>query len=65
MVEATDASTSFVSVELDATRAASSAALFADHPNVTVVLATWTELRGHGPFDLVGARRWRQGQGTG
>jgi predicted O-methyltransferase YrrM len=53
MVDAADASTSFVSVELDATRAAAAAALFADHPNVRVLCGNWTELRDHGPFDLL------------
>ncbi len=53
MVEATDPATTFVSVERDATRAASSAELFADRPNVTVVHGNWTELRPHGPFDLL------------
>lgn len=53
MVEATSASTSFVSIELDATRAAASAALFADHPNVRVLHGHWTRLRQHGPFDLL------------
>lgn len=53
MVEATDASTSFVSVEIDASRAAVSAALFADHLNVCVVHDSWTALRGYGPFDLL------------
>jgi predicted O-methyltransferase YrrM len=53
MVEATNASTSIVSIELDAARASSSAALFADHPNVHVVHGDWSELREHGPFDLL------------
>jgi hypothetical protein len=53
MVEATDDSTSFVSIELDAARAAASAALFADHSNVRVVHGDWRELREHGPFDLL------------
>lgn len=53
MIEATDASTSFVSIERDATRAAASAALFADLPNVRVVQGDWKGLREHGPFDLL------------
>lgn len=53
MVEATDASTTFVSIERDAARAAASAALFANQPNVRVVHGDWTELRDHGPFDLL------------
>jgi predicted O-methyltransferase YrrM len=53
MVGATDPSTSFVSVEIDATRAEGSAGLFAEHPNVRVVNGNWTELRAFGPFDLL------------
>lgn len=53
MVEATDATTSFVSVELDGTRAEASAGLFVEQPNVQVINADWTELRGFGPFDLL------------
>ncbi len=53
MVAATDPSTTFVSVERDATRAARAAALFADRPNVQVVHGDWTELRASGPFDLL------------
>lgn len=53
MVEATEASTSFVSIELDAARAGASAALFADYANVGVLHGDWRELREHGPFDLL------------
>jgi predicted O-methyltransferase YrrM len=53
MVEATDPSTSFVSIERDATRWAASAAIFAEYPNVRVLHGDWTELREHGPFDLL------------
>lgn len=53
MINATDESTSFVSVERDAGRAAASAALFAGRPNVRVVHGNWTDLREHGPFDLL------------
>lgn len=53
MVEATDASTPLVSVERDPVRAAASAAVFADRPNVRVLRGDWRELRGHGPFDLL------------
>jgi predicted O-methyltransferase YrrM len=53
MVEATDVSTSLISIERDSTRASSSAALFADHSNVRVLHGTWMELREHGPFDLL------------
>jgi predicted O-methyltransferase YrrM len=53
MVEATNASTSFVSIELDETRTSLSAHLFADHPNVRVLHGDWSELGEHGPFDLL------------
>jgi hypothetical protein len=53
MVQATEACTSFVSIERDSAPAAASAALFADHPNVRVQHGDWTELREHGPFDLL------------
>ena len=53
MVDAVDASTSFVSVEIDATRAEASAGLFAGHSNVQIVNADWRELRAFGPFDLL------------
>jgi hypothetical protein len=53
MVDAADAATSFVSVEIDATRAEASAGLFAGQPNVHVINANWTELRAFGPFDLL------------
>ena len=53
MVDAADPSTTFVSVERDAQRAATAAGLFADHPNVQVIHGDWTDLRAHGPFDLL------------
>lgn len=53
MLDATGESTSIVSVELDPSRAAASAALFAGRPNVRVFAGNWTELREHGPFDLL------------
>jgi len=53
MVDAADPSTTFVSVERDAQRAATAAGLFADHPNVQVIHGDWTGLRAHGPFDLL------------
>ena len=53
MIEATDASTSLVSIERDAVRAEASARLFAEHPNVLVVHGGWQQLREHGPFDLL------------
>jgi predicted O-methyltransferase YrrM len=53
MLDATDESTSIVSVELDPHRAAASAALFAGRPYIRVLEGNWTELREHGPFDLL------------
>jgi predicted O-methyltransferase YrrM len=53
MVDATDASTTFVSVEKDRSRAEASGDLFASHPNVRVVNGDWTELLTFGPFDLL------------
>jgi predicted O-methyltransferase YrrM len=53
MLDAAGESTSLVSVERDPTRAAASAELFASHPNVRVLHGNWTELRQHGPFDLL------------
>ncbi|HEX3961398.1 MAG TPA: class I SAM-dependent methyltransferase [Trebonia sp.] len=53
MLDATDESTSIMSVERDSNRAAASAALFAGQPNVRILEGNWTELREHGPFDLL------------
>jgi predicted O-methyltransferase YrrM len=53
MVDATDSTTSFVSIEIDQRRARASAALFASHSNVRVVHGDWAELVEHGPFDLL------------
>jgi predicted O-methyltransferase YrrM len=53
MVEATGSSTTLVSIERDATRAATSAALFADRTHVRVLHGDWTDLHRHGPFDLL------------
>lgn len=53
MIDATDESTSFVSVECDSARAGASAALFAGRPNVRVLHGNWTDLREYGPFDLL------------
>ena len=53
MLDATDESTSIVSVELDPHRAAASAAQFAGRRGVRVLEGNWTELREHGPFDLL------------
>jgi len=64
MVDAADPSTTFVSVERDAQRAATAAGLFADHPNVQVIHGDWTDLRAHGPFDLLVLDGGGQGKGT-
>jgi predicted O-methyltransferase YrrM len=53
MIDATDKSTSFVSVERDSSRAAASATLFAGRPNVRVLRGNWADLREYGPFDLL------------
>jgi len=53
MTDATDDRTSLVSIELDQERATASARLFADHPQVRVLQGDWTQLREHGPFDLL------------
>ncbi|HZQ87945.1 MAG TPA: class I SAM-dependent methyltransferase [Acidimicrobiales bacterium] len=53
MVSSADSSTTFVSAELDADRAAAAATLFAAHANVTVLGGDWRQIRDHGPFDLL------------
>jgi predicted O-methyltransferase YrrM len=53
MIDTTGVATSFVSVELDVTRATASAELFAARPNVRIINADWRELRAFGPFDLL------------
>jgi predicted O-methyltransferase YrrM len=53
MLDATDSSTSLVSIERDAGRAAASARLFAEFPNVRILHGDWTGLVHHGPFDLL------------
>jgi predicted O-methyltransferase YrrM len=53
MIEATDPSTSFVSIEVDGARAAAAADLYRDFPNVNVVEGNWPELIDHAPFDLL------------
>jgi predicted O-methyltransferase YrrM len=53
MLDATDESTSIVSVELDPHRAAASAAQFSGRRGVRVLEGNWSELREHGPFDLL------------
>src|ERR1700761_6488053 len=45
--------TQLFSVELDTGRAAQSAALFADLPQVTVFQGDWTEIAREAPFDLL------------
>lgn len=53
MADATDDKTSLVSIELDEERATASGRLFADHRHVRVLQGDWTQLRQHGPFDLL------------
>lgn len=45
--------TPIVSVERDAERANHTAQLFADHPNVTVLVGDWPVILARGPFDLL------------
>jgi predicted O-methyltransferase YrrM len=53
MLEATDPSTTYVSIELDPTRASASARLYDAHSNVHVQQGDWRGLLDHGPFDLL------------
>jgi predicted O-methyltransferase YrrM len=53
MASAVGPETRLVSVELDATRAAASKALFAGLPNVTVLGGDWRLIEGYAPFDLL------------
>jgi len=53
MASAVGPETRLVSVEIDATRAAASKALFADLPNVTVLHGDWRLIEAFGPFDLL------------
>lgn len=53
MTDATDSHTTLVSVELDEERALASAAFFRRHDHVQVLQGDWTQLREHGPFDLL------------
>ncbi len=53
MVDAAGPDTSFVSIELDAERAAASADFFDGHRNVRIVHGDWHGLRDYGPFDLL------------
>jgi predicted O-methyltransferase YrrM len=53
MVGAAGRDTAVYSVENDSARANASAELFADYDNVTVQHGDWTQLRDHGPFDLL------------
>lgn len=53
MIEATDPATSFVSVELDAARAAAAAEYYRDFANVRVVPGSWQRLIDYAPFDLL------------
>lgn len=53
MLSTTSPSTQIVSIELDEERAAAARALFAPHPNVTILQGEANELAAHGPFDLL------------
>lgn len=53
MVDASDATTSFVSIEIDEVRAEGTTRLFANHENVRIVNGDWKDLRAFGPFDLL------------
>jgi predicted O-methyltransferase YrrM len=53
LVSGADAATTFVSVERDANLAERTGALFAEHPNVTVVCGDWSDVLTHAPFDLL------------
>jgi predicted O-methyltransferase YrrM len=53
MASAVGPETRFISVEIDAARAAACQALFADLPNVTVLYGDWRLIAGYGPFDLL------------
>ena len=53
MVSAAPSTTRIISVESDPDQAAAAAALFADHPNVTIVHGEANVLAAHGPFDLL------------
>ena len=53
LVSGADATTTFVSVERDANLAERAGAVFAEHPNVTVVCGDWSDVLTHAPFDLL------------
>lgn len=53
MVDAAGDDARIVSVEIDAERAAATAALFTDHRNVEIVHGDWTALLEAAPFDLL------------
>lgn len=53
MLSTAPADTRIVSIELDAERAAATAALFSDEPRVTILQGDANELAAHGPFDLL------------
>lgn len=53
MVDATDPSTSLVSVDIDQARATAAAQLFAGLQHVRVMHSDWRVLHEHGPFDLL------------
>lgn len=53
MLATAPSTTRIVSVELDHTRAAAAAGLFADYPNVTILQGDANTLAAHGPFGLL------------
>jgi predicted O-methyltransferase YrrM len=53
MASAVGPETRFVSVDVDARRAAACQALFAELPNVTVLLGDWRLIERYAPFDLL------------
>jgi len=53
MVSAVGPNTRFISVEIDEQRAAACKALFAGHPNVTVLHGDWRQIEKYAPFDML------------
>jgi predicted O-methyltransferase YrrM len=65
MVSGASEDTTFVSVEREEERATRARALFANHPNVTIVSGDWTAIVDHGPFDLLVLDGGGAGKGDG
>jgi predicted O-methyltransferase YrrM len=53
IASALDSSSSLVTVELDAERAAVAARVLSGRPNVRTLAGDWSQLKAHGPFDLL------------